>query len=62
MKPFTFYGGPRDGEELSRTLWRNDYVIIEIDHAGGNVLSYYYERCDEHRVFEFAGEVEDDCE
>lgn len=64
MKPYTYYGGPRDGDEVPRVAWIQDYVIIEIDHPGGNTLSYYYVKCLEHRQFEYSGEVEEeyDCE
>lgn len=60
----TFYGGPMDGAEVPKNMTRQDFLLIEKTDSNNNSVVYYYEKCEQHPYFEFAGEVvnEDDDE
>ena len=58
MASYQFYGGPADGSEVPRYLWKQDYVLLtrKMDNID---VTYYYVKCEDHPWFEYAGEVEE---
>jgi hypothetical protein len=59
---YTYYGGPADGAEIPEWLSSQDYLIVDRPIAKGKVVSYYYEKCDDHPWFEYCGEIEEEDE
>lgn len=62
-KKYRFYGGPADGGEVPHYAVDMDYVLLTSDditgQKTGSTILYYYEKCDDHPWFEYAGEVEE---
>jgi hypothetical protein len=59
---YTYYGGPADGAEIPKFLAKQDYLIVDRPIAKGKVVSYYYEKCEDHPWFEYHGEIEEEDE
>ena len=59
MVRYVFYGGPADGSEVPRYLWKQDFVLLTRQTNDIDV-TYYYVRCEDRPWFEYAGEVEEE--
>lgn len=60
MSRWQYYGGPVDGAPIPTYLTRQDYILLETGKSNDNSVVYYYVKCEDHKWFEFAGEVEED--
>lgn len=62
-KKYTFFGGPADGGQVPHYAVDMDYVLLTSEDVTGqkssNTILYYYEKCENHPRFEYAGEVEE---
>ena len=55
---YYFYGGPADGSEVPKYLYKEDYVLLT-RQTNNNDVVYYYVKCEDHPWFEYSGEVEE---
>jgi hypothetical protein len=55
-----YYGGPADGGEIPAFLTRQDFILLEGSKSNNNGVVYYYVKVKEDRIFEYAGEVEEE--
>jgi hypothetical protein len=56
MMGYTFWGGPLDGAQVPTVVETQPFLIV-----GQNNTMHYYVKCEEeHTVFEYVGEEEDD--
>ena len=57
-----YYGGPADGGEIPPLLTRQDFILFEGSKSNNNGVVYQYVKVEEERIFEYAGEVEEENE